>query len=178
MTRNVLLAMVFALLAVSTAPAHSVWFKDALTTESLQRLRAQMDESDARAEWKDFGPGVRGYDVGLGNGKGLKEGDYIFIHLRTFDQEKNLVDDSYMMRSPVKYLWKRDQFPARLDDAMATMREGGKRVMVFDSTLDYYPGLSHFDPAAGEKPPARQARRFEISLLRVTDPPKLEPSFK
>lgn len=178
----VLLAIVYTIVPASLS-AHSghahifVTQEDGTTTVTARvRTKPAVPIKVDPEKWVKFSDTVDIQDVRLGNGKDPVPDWVLHVHLRSFDADNQVVDDTLFSRTILRYAYKQGLMPKEFDEAIATLKEGGKRVVRFKAPIEYNLG---FIPAYQDALPRRQAYWFEVSLLRVEDlRDAVKPSFK
>jgi peptidylprolyl isomerase len=145
------------------------------TTPSLDSnaLSYPFLEDADRYPWIPMNNGAQYQDLHVGNGKTPTPGSAIYMHYRGYLQDGTVFDDTYKRRQWYRFTYGTNAILPALEQAMATMREGGKRRILLPPNLAY--GKNGFTPPDKEGEaaipiPPDSTLIFDITFLWMREP--------
>lgn len=121
----------------------------------------------ASLPWKDGMHGIRHRDLKTGNGAPLEPGKVLIMQVKAFLEDGTQYVDTLAERTPARYIYKDGAMPAPFDDSLDGMKEGGRRLIIYPSSVPYDSNPDVFDRRIFV--PERTVF-FEVHLMWVRDP--------
>lgn len=117
--------------------------------------------------WVKTANGVLYYDIHKGRGKVPENGVAVYLHIRGYLEDGTQVLNTFKRREYFIFTYGKGQVIKGLEEGIATMREGGKRVIVIPPELAY--GSEGYESSDSYVPPD-SALIFEVSFLWIRAP--------
>ena len=115
--------------------------------------------------------GLKYRDIVVGQGESPAQGDLVVVHYTgTLDKGGKKFDSSRDRNEPFSFPLGQGRVIKGWDIGIATMKKGGKRVLVIPSDLAYG------SRGAGDVIPPEATLRFEVELLDIKKPPQPWPN--
>lgn len=144
---------------------------DSSTTPTLAfpGLSAADGANTSTLGWIGLPSGARYQEIHVGKGKLPSPGVAVHLHMKIFDAKGKLIQNTFADRAAYIFTFGRDEvFPA-FEEAIASMREGGKRRIVFPSEIGFW--NQGYDDEERDIHIERDATLiFEVSFMWIREP--------
>jgi peptidylprolyl isomerase len=119
--------------------------------------------------WIALPSGARYQEIHVGKGRIPSPGVAVHLHMKIFDSRGKLIQNTFADRAAYIFTYGRDEvFPA-FEEAVASMREGGKRRIVFPPEIGFW--SQGYDDEERDVHIERDATLlFEVSFMWLREP--------
>ncbi len=124
--------------------------------------------NDDLKDFKTTASGLKYKILEHGKGKKPEKGSIVEVHYKGMFMDGKEFDNSYKRGTPFKFTLGMGQVIKGWDEGIALLREGDKAVFIIPPELGY--GNRQVGPI-----PANSTLKFEVELISVKDPIKVEP---
>ncbi len=127
-----------------------------------------MAQNDEFKDFKETASGLKYKILEHGKGPKAKPGDIVEVHYKGMFLDGKEFDNSYKRGKPIKFTLGQGQVIKGWDEGIALLNEGDKAIFVIPPELGY--GNRQVGPI-----PANSTLKFEVELVKVKEPVKIEP---
>lgn len=124
--------------ALTEEESHNPAHCNVVTSSSLSSiLKCLPQKNISTKDWETLTHNIKILDTAEGKGAEIMPGKLLYCQIKTYDGDCNILDNTVEERTPLRFIFGDGTLPAPFEDAIATMKAGGRRLVYYPEEVPY-----------------------------------------